>query len=119
MLDQQVADQHETLLAGLAGEFPHSRIMTANGEHVRWTYKADGSMGDAPTYDLADALSIDDALDFIARGFTKQQHVGCFDLQHREHEAKMWDTACLLHGSFGSIRKAQNYIALQINLYRD
>lgn len=119
MVDQVVAEQHETLLAGLAGERAHSRIMTANGEDVRWTYNADGSMGAAPTYDLSDAISIDDALDFIARGFTKQQHVDCFSIQHREREAKMWETACLLVASFGTVRKAQNYIALQIDLYRD
>ena len=75
-------------------------------------------MGDAPVYELADAISIEDALDFIARGFTKAQHVECFREPYREHEAKMWDAAGLLIGTFGTVRKAQNYIAQQIDLYR-
>jgi hypothetical protein len=112
------ADQHEEILAGLAGERAHSRIFTAFGDSVRWTYNADGSMGDAPIYDLSDAISIEDALDFIRRGFTKTQHVDCFKPEYREHEAKMWDAAGLLIGTFGTVRKAQNYITQQIDLYR-
>ncbi len=41
---QRAADQHEEILAGLAGERAHSRIAQANGNPVRWTYNADGSM---------------------------------------------------------------------------
>jgi YD repeat-containing protein len=44
MVEQQVADQHETILAGLAGERAHSRISEANGRPVQWTYDANGSM---------------------------------------------------------------------------
>jgi hypothetical protein len=35
---------HEEILAGLAGERAHSRIRTAQGREIRWTYNSDGSM---------------------------------------------------------------------------
>lgn len=44
MVEQQIAEQHETILAGLAGQRAHSRIAEANGQPVQWTYNADGSM---------------------------------------------------------------------------
>jgi hypothetical protein len=41
---ERSAEHHEEILAGLAGEFAHSRIRTSSGVAVRWTYNADGSM---------------------------------------------------------------------------
>lgn len=112
------AEQHEDILTALAGEFAHSRIAQTNGTAVRWTYNADGSMTATPMYELDDAVSIEDALDFIARGFTRQQHLECFRPEHFEREGRMYDEAVKLVGAFGTARKAQNYINGQIDLYR-
>jgi len=48
-MDLQVAEQHEEILAGLAGECAHSRIADSNGRPVRWTYNEDGSMATVKT----------------------------------------------------------------------
>jgi hypothetical protein len=44
MMDTQVAEQHEEILAGLGSERAHSRIAEANGRQVQWIYNGDGSM---------------------------------------------------------------------------
>ena len=49
MVDQQVAEQHETILAGLCGERAHSRIAQSNGRAVQWTYNGNGSMAPVKT----------------------------------------------------------------------
>lgn len=37
-------EAHEEILAGLASERPHSRIKTASGQPVQWTYDGHGGM---------------------------------------------------------------------------
>jgi hypothetical protein len=67
---------------------------------------------------LQEAVSIDDALDFIKRGFTKEQHLSCFKARHHEAEAKAWDVAQELVQRLGTVRKAQNYIGKEIDSHR-
>ena len=49
MDEQQTAEQHEAILAGLAGQRAHSRIAEASGRPVQWTYNVDGSMAPVKT----------------------------------------------------------------------
>jgi len=48
----EVAEQHEAILAGLAGERAHSRFIDSTGRDIQWTYNEDGSMADLPAYGL-------------------------------------------------------------------
>jgi hypothetical protein len=43
-----VAETHEAILAGLAGEHAHSRFIDSTGREIRWTYNVDGSMAKVP-----------------------------------------------------------------------
>lgn len=69
--------------------------------------------------DLDEAIRQDDALDFMARGYLKATHVGCYKPAYQDENAKSWDSALKLVKQLGSIRKAQNYINRQIDTYRD
>lgn len=42
--EQNTAEAHEEILAGLASERPHSRTRTAEGRAVQWTYDGHGGM---------------------------------------------------------------------------
>lgn len=69
--------------------------------------------------DLNEAIRQDDALDFMARGYLKETHVGCYSPAHHDANAQLWDAALELVKSLGSIRKAQNFINRQIDAYRN
>jgi hypothetical protein len=47
--ENEVAEQHETILADLAGERAHSRVAESNGRPVQWTYHTDGSIAKVKT----------------------------------------------------------------------
>lgn len=42
--ESETAEAHEEILAGLANERPHSRLRTAEGRPVQWTYDGHGRM---------------------------------------------------------------------------
>lgn len=69
--------------------------------------------------DLNEAIRQDDALDFMARGYLKETHVGCYKPACQNENAQSWDAALELVKSLGSIRKARNFINCQIDAYRN
>jgi len=40
----EVAEAHEEILAGLAGEHAHSRLVDSTGRNIQWTYNTNGTM---------------------------------------------------------------------------
>lgn len=71
------------------------------------------------TITLYDAIGMEDALDFMQRGFTKDQHVQCFDGKHQESEGETWDKAASLVAKLGTIRKAQKHVGRIIESHRE
>lgn len=67
---------------------------------------------------LDEAVRIEDALDSIMRGFSREIHVASFRKHAQEENGVAFDDAVSLVAELGSVRKAQNHISKVIGIYR-
>lgn len=70
------------------------------------------------TADLDELIGVEDALDFMKRGFFKRDHMLCYKAEFSDKAASEWEVALKFVEQFGTIKKAQNEIERRIEAHR-
>ena len=72
-----------------------------------------------PRISLDHAILLDDAFEMHAKGFTKEQFIGCVKESARAANADAWDQMLMLTRDFGTRRKAWNWVEREIERNRN
>lgn len=68
---------------------------------------------------LDSLILLEDALEMNAKGFTKDEFVGCVKESFRPANAQAWDDALALIKTLGTRRKAMNFIDCELDKARN